>query len=46
VDDGYKTYPDQRVRRGSWKLSAEGHFQVPRGEEGYLEGDARFTKSA
>jgi hypothetical protein len=34
VDDGYKTYPDQGVRRESWKLSTEGHFQVPLGEEG------------
>ena len=34
MDDGYKTYPDLRVRRESWKLSTEGHFQVPVGEEG------------
>jgi hypothetical protein len=46
MDDGYKTYPDLRVPRESWKLSTEGHFQVPLGEEGYLEGDSRFTKSA
>ena len=34
MDDGYKAYPDQRVPRESWKLSTEGHFQVPLGEEG------------
>ena len=34
MDDGYKTYPNQGVRRESWKLSTEGHFQVPLGEEG------------